>query len=106
LKESLIISTQTGLISIDKDNGEQLWKSESGSDFFASPVQLDNVLYAKSSLARTVFAISPEGYPIGYLKYGNPVFFAQPSYEYYSGIYAATDLVVFSTSNMVYAYGE
>ncbi len=104
--EYIIISTQTGLIALDKHNGEPRWKSERTDDYFVSPVQLGDIFYVKAPMERTVFAVSPDKRSVGYLKYGKPVVFSQSYNEYHSGIYTTMNLVIFSSNNMVYAYGK
>jgi len=47
------------------DTGEELWKERLGGDFFASPVMVDDRVYASNVSGKTfVFSASPKGFQV------------------------------------------
>ena len=102
----LLVSTPTGIISINSENGEILWASVKNEEFFAPAVKADGFFFAKGAVSKEISAFSSDGQFAGYLKVGNPPIFAQSYTNYVSGISTSNNLLVFSLNNTVYAYGK
>jgi hypothetical protein len=73
--------------------------------FFADPIEIENIIYAKAPLAKTIFAIAPsDGSTIGKLSYGTSPVFSQTYIEYHSGVYETKEAFLFFENDMIYAF--
>lgn len=99
----LIISTNFGLLAIDKKAGHELWQSETDGSFYSAPVFINDVIYERGVDPYTIYAISPtNGEYLGYLRLGKSLLPVSHSED--SIIYGTGELLFFPYKNTVYAY--
>ncbi|MCL4272241.1 MAG: PQQ-binding-like beta-propeller repeat protein [Anaerolineales bacterium] len=102
----LIANMDYGLLAIDKSNGSEIWRSESREFFLVKPVNINNVIYARSMSPGRIHAISPEdGRTIGFLQLGNPSI-TDLSQERYDVVYASEEFLIFPFENILFVYKE
>ena len=82
----LILSGDMGLIAIDKFSGTQTWdldnKATYGEEFVTSPVEFNNIIYARAIPSGTLYAISiSDGKIIGYVRIDDTDFFGGTGYD-------------------------
>jgi len=103
--DMLIVSTDFGIISLDKKDGHELWKSETNEYFYGKLVQVNHILYARGTDTKIIYAISPEnGRYVGYLHLGNPPLLISTFHKEYEIVYESDNLLIFTLKNAVYAY--
>ena len=103
--DTLIASTDSGLIALNKKDGRELWKSETNESFYGKPILINNVLYARGTSSRIIYAISPEnGRYLGFLHLGNPSMGSITFYKEYDIVYKFGDLLIFPFEKTVYAF--
>jgi outer membrane protein assembly factor BamB len=103
--DTLIVSTDVGLIALNKKYGHEMWKSETKDFFYGKPVLINNVLYARGTDTRIIYAISPEnGRYLGYLHLGHPPLLISTFHKEYDIVYKYGDLLIFPFEKTVYAF--
>lgn len=100
----LIVSTDFGLLAIDKKDGHDLWQSETSEFFYGKPVFINDVIYVRGTTTSVIYAISPtNGRYLGYLHLENSSILSTPQREY-DIIYKTDRLLIFPFENTVYTY--
>ena len=100
----LVASTDYGLIAFDKNNGNELWQSETNDFFYGNPIPFDDILYIRGTNTDTIYAINPQsGIYFGYLYLGNPSIISHREYEL---IYKSGNYLIFPYNHTVYAYHQ
>lgn len=98
----LVASTDYGLITLDKNSGNELWQSETNDFFYGDPILFDDILYSRGTNTNTIYAINPEnGIYLGYLYLGSPGIISHREYEL---IYKSGNFLIFPYNDTVYAY--
>lgn len=104
IENLLVASTDYGLIAIDKNNGNELWQSETNDFFYGNPILFDGILYIRGTNTDTIYAINPQnGIYLGYLYLGNPSIISHREYEF---IYKSGSYLIFPYNDTVYAYHQ
>lgn len=100
----LIASTDFGLLAINKTDGHEMWQSETNEFFYGKPIIIDNILYARGTNTRVIYAISPDdGHYLGYLNLGTPPLLSTSQKEN-DIVYKSGEFLIFTFENTVYAY--
>lgn len=100
----VIVSSNFGLLSLDKKDGHELWQSETNDSFDGKPVVINEVLYTRGTNTSVIYAISPaNGRYFGYLNLGDSSILSTSQAEY-DILYQTGEFLIFPFENTVYAY--
>ena len=100
----LTVSTDFGLLALDKKDGRELWQSKTSEFFYGKPVLMNDVIYVRGTTTSVIYAISPtDGRYLGYLNLGNSSVLSTSQSEY-DIIYKTDQSLIFPFENTVYAY--
>ncbi len=102
--DTLLASTNSGLLALDKKDGNPLWKSETSELFYGKPVVINDVIYIRGTTSSVIYAISPaDGRNLGTLSLEKSSILST-SQDEYDIVYRAGDLLIFPFEDSVYAY--
>ena len=100
----LVASTDFGAIAINKEDGHEVWVSETNEFFYGKPILINNVIYIRGTNTKVIYAINPEnGQYLGYLRLGEQSLFGL-SQRNNDIVYKFAELLIFPFENTVYAY--
>ena len=102
IQNILVATTRYGYLAIDKNNGDQIWRTNLVVDdiFYNKPVEFKGILYAKGSSGK-IYAISLiDGSIIGYkLLEKNPTF--QSRYDASQSVFKLDDGIAVNTNKTI-----
>jgi hypothetical protein len=100
--DNLVVLSGSEIITLDKSNGNQIWKTSTGETFYTSPVYFDGYLFAKSGTNHTVYAISPfDGSIIGTVIWESNDLWRVDAI---GGVYKIENGIMFNTRNSIEIY--
>ncbi len=106
LNDLLTISTEDGIIAVEKSNGKELWHALENDGFVTAPVEFNDYIFAKGA-SHTIYAVSPtNGNLIGYTILESKNNLIEPAYEAEGEIHLLDGTLVLNTRESLIIYGN
>jgi len=100
----ILASTPREILSYDLEQGDFLWAYFPGDTFSTPMLGIEDQLFARGAVSRTIYALSTEGLLVGTLQIGPSAPFVQPHDDYTASLYAAGDRLVFVFRDEIFVY--
>jgi outer membrane protein assembly factor BamB len=99
----LIVDTESGLLAFDVVSGMHVWTASVGEPIETSPIEFNNLIYAKGVYNSAIYALSPtDGSIIGVADMEKETLFGFA--DIYTGVYKISHGIVFGTKNSIFVY--
>jgi len=104
INDMLVVSTDFGLIAINKIDGSEMWQSETNEFFYGKPIMISDIIFIRGTNTKVIYAISPDdGQYLGCLNLGTP-FLISTSQRENDILYKSKQFLIFTFENLVYSY--
>jgi outer membrane protein assembly factor BamB len=103
INQLLIVGTESGLLAFDIASGTHVWTTKVGEPIETSPIEFNDVIYAKGIYNSAIYALSPtDGSIIGVADMENETLSMLA--DIYTGVYKISHGIVFGTKHSIFVY--